>query len=246
LWRIPEDRWQLLGRPSGKRILELGCGAGRWSLALAERGASTVGLDVSKRQLAKARGLTRRRGRRAAWVRADAERLPFRARSFDVLFADWGAMTFCDPRRTLPEASRVLRPGGRLVFATSSPFRVLAEDARTDRIGPRLRRNYFGLGRVDYPGEVNFVLTYGAWIALFRAHGLAVEALLETQAPLHRRSSYLGPEAQRWGRRWPLESIWVLTREPLRERCPRPSLGHGRAAPERGVGPRSVAGDGNL
>ena len=245
-WRVPEDRLHLLGPTVGKTVLELGCGAGRWSIALARRGASCVGLDISTRQLAKARRLGLKGRFRGAWVRANAERLPLRDRSFDVVFSDWGAMTFCDPGRTVPEVSRVLRARGRFVFATSSPFRALTQDRRTDRIGRTLLYDYFGLGRVRYPDEVNFVPTYEGWVRLFRDHGLVVEALLETRAPRRRRSSYLGTKEQRWGRRWPLESIWVLTREATRARPARTGRLAGVRGPARTARRSRTARKGNL
>ena len=213
-WRVPESQLRLLGPIRGRTTLELGCGAGRWSIALSAAGARTVGLDLSPAQLAKARRLGRAATRPLSWTRGNAEELPFRADVFDVVFSDWGALTFCDPHRTVPEASRVLRAGGRLVFATSSPFRIVAHDRRADRLGRTLRRAYFGMHRVSYPRplEVNFQLTYGEWIRLFRASGFVVESLTELPAPREARSSYLSPADEAWGRRWPLESIWCLVK----------------------------------
>jgi SAM-dependent methyltransferase len=208
LWRVPERRLQALGAPKGRRMLELGCGAARWSVALARHGARVVGLDLSPAQLAHARAVVRRSGQRVPLVRGDAERLPFRASTFDLVFCDWGAMTVCDPYRTVPEAARVLRPGGRLVFATSSPLRNLVEDRRTDRLGRRLRHDYFGLHRIDYPREVNFQLRYGEWIQLFAQHGFLVESLTETRPRPRDRTTYLRPAEAAWARRWPVESIW--------------------------------------
>ncbi|MGA8303827.1 MAG: class I SAM-dependent methyltransferase [Thermoplasmata archaeon] len=212
LWRVPESKLHALGPPKGRDFLEIGCGAARWSIALARKGARAVGLDLSPAQLEHATRLLRRSGQRVYLVRGDAERLPFRTSSFDVVFCDWGAMTFCDPARTVPEAARVLRPGGRLVFATSSPIRNLAQDRRRGRISPKLRYDYFGMHRIAYPGEVNFQLPYGDWIRLFSQHGFVVESLIETQPRPRDRSAYLGPTDSAWGRRWPLESIWQVRR----------------------------------
>jgi ubiquinone/menaquinone biosynthesis C-methylase UbiE len=215
LWRIPESRLTLLGATRGRTILEVGCGAGRWSIALAASGARAVGLDFSRSQLAKARRLSRRARRAreaAAFVRGDAERLPFRRASFDTVFADWGAFTFGDPRRLVPEAARVLRSSGRLVFATSSPLRHVVTNARSDRIGRKLLQPYFGLEKIRYGDEIDFTLPYGEWIRLFRASGFEIESLLEPAASRGRRSRYLTASEERWGRRWPLESIWSLVK----------------------------------
>src|SRR3954451_4845568 len=53
--RVPESELQVLGDTRAKDVLELGCGAAQWSIALARAGARIVGLDVSTRQLAHAR-----------------------------------------------------------------------------------------------------------------------------------------------------------------------------------------------
>ncbi len=211
VWRIPERELQALGDPRGRDILELGCGAARWSVALASRGARAVGLDLTPAQLAHARRVVRRSRQPVHLVRGNAEELPFRSDSFDLVFCDWGAMTFCDPHRTVPQVARVLRPGGRFVFSTSSPFRSVAQDRKTDRLRKELLYDYFGLGRIQYPdGEVNFQLTYGDWIHLFSRSGLVVQALTETRPGPTDRSSYLSARATQWARHWPLESIWQV------------------------------------
>lgn len=212
-WRVPEDELGLLGEVEGRDVLELGCGAGRWSIALAREGARAVGLDLSAGQLGRAASLARRTPTRPAFVRGNAEHVPFRDGAFDVVFCDWGAMTFADPYRTVPECARLLRRGGVLAFSTSSPFRDLCHDPTTDRIGRRLSRDYFGLHRLAYPHEINFQLGYGEWIRLFRENGLSVDSLSETRPPSRRKSTYLSARESAWGRRWPLECIWKARRD---------------------------------
>lgn len=215
MFRVPERRLRLLGPTRGKRILELGCGAARWSAALAKVGARPVGLDLSSVQLARARELQRDGERRFPLVRASAERLPFRASTFDIVFCDWGAMTFADPTRTVPECSRVLRRGGEFVFATASPLRMLTLDLARDRQTRRLIRPYFGSHRFELGPDapVEFQPPTGAWIDLFRRNGLRVERLLETRPSPGQRSAYLSSVDARFARSWPLESIWKLRKE---------------------------------
>lgn len=199
-----------------RRVLELGCGAARWTESLARRGAQAIGLDQSARQLAHARPAPGRR--RYGLLLANAEAIPLRDRTVDLVFCDWGAMTFADPARTVPEVSRVLRPGGRFVFATSNPIRWIAFDERIDGFGRTLRRAYFDVARLELPrAPIEFSRTYADWIALFRAHGLSVERLVETRPVVGARSRYVSARDQRWAERWPLESIWVLHRDAPRQ-----------------------------
>ncbi|HEY1198416.1 MAG TPA: class I SAM-dependent methyltransferase [Thermoplasmata archaeon] len=215
LFRVPESELGLLGDTRRKAVLELGCGAARWSIALARGGARPTGLDLSLVQLARARELQRESNVRFPLVRASAERLPFRDAAFDLVFCDWGAMTFADPMRSVPECVRVLRHGGRLVFATASPLRYVTLDLAKDRQSRRLIRPYFGSHRIDLGSDaaVEFQLPYGAWIDLFRRNGLTVERLVETRPTPGRRSTYLSRADADWGRSWPLETIWKLRKE---------------------------------
>jgi SAM-dependent methyltransferase len=121
LWNIPESELGVLGEIAGKDILEFGCGGAQWSTALARNGARPVGFDLSERQLAHALRLREETGISIPLVQADAERTPFRDASFDVVFADYGAFLFADPYRAVPEAARILRPGGLLAFTHLSP-----------------------------------------------------------------------------------------------------------------------------
>ncbi|MCI4318318.1 MAG: class I SAM-dependent methyltransferase, partial [Thermoplasmata archaeon] len=217
-WRIPESQVRFLGEIRGKRILELGCGAARWSIGLARHRARPIGMDFSAQHLQHA--VTNRTRARLDFplIRADAEHLPFRDGSVDIVFCDWGAMSFADPIRTVPEVARVLRPGGRFVFSTDSPIHFLCHDLRRDRSVRRLQRSYFGLHRLDFGEEVDFQLPYGEWIGLFRRNGLAIDGLYESRPGPTSKSSYKSVVETAWARRWPAESIWQLRRE------------HGRAA----------------
>jgi len=214
VWEIDEAELRILGDVRGKRVLELGCGAAQWSGFLArDRGAMPVGLDLSAGQLRHARRFTGELGVALPLVRGDAEALPFAGASFDLVFCDHGATSFTDPRHTVPEAARVLRPGGRFAFNMSSPLRDLCWNAERDEIVESLQRDYFGLFRLEEKDEVDFQLPYGGWIRLFRSAGLVVEDLVEIRPPAGAGTTYEGYAPLEWARRWPAENVWVLRKE---------------------------------
>jgi ubiquinone/menaquinone biosynthesis C-methylase UbiE len=223
VFRVPEQRLRLLDDVRGTDALELGCGAGWWSIALARSGARVVGLDFSAARLAQARERMRRAHVDFPLVRARAERIPYPDRRFDLVLSDYGATTFSDPYRTIPEVSRVLRRGGSFVFAHASPFRTVVEDVRTARITRHLVRDAFGLRALDRRDSIEFQLTYAEWIRLFSESGLAVERLVEPIAPRRRQSSYLSKADQEWARHWPIESIWKLRSVGARRARARPA-----------------------
>jgi ubiquinone/menaquinone biosynthesis C-methylase UbiE len=212
-WHRPERELHVLGPVRGKDVLELGCGAARWSIALAQRGARMVGLDFSAARLEQARRNMAAAGVDFPLVEASAERVPLPARRFDIVFCDWGAVTFSDPYRTIPEVARLLRTGGRFAFTNASPFRTVCQGRTEDRLAPRLRYPYFGMHRIKFLRSIEFNLPYGEWIRLFRANGFAIEDLWEGPPPVGRRSTYLSPGETVWTRRWPYEVLWRLRKE---------------------------------
>ena len=208
LWRIPETELHVLGNVAGKDILELGCGAARWSIALAGRGARPTGLDLSTRQLEHARRLMEEAGVFFPLIEASAEAVPLPDASFDIVFCDWGAMTFCDPQFTVPEVARLLRPGGLFDFSTATPIQCLCQDTKLDRLTEHLINDYFGLRRLEWEDEVDFQLPYGEWIRLFRRSGFVVEDLIETQPSSDATSTFRDASEKEWARHWPMENIW--------------------------------------
>jgi SAM-dependent methyltransferase len=207
IWQIPESELNVLGDVSGKDVLELGCGAAQWSILLAKQGARVVGLDNSERQLEYARELMAEAGVDFPLVHSSAEDVPLPDERFDIVFCDHGAFTFADPYKLLPEAARLLRPGGLLAFSKTSAFAAICEGP-DEKIDTTLHRDYFGLHKIDDGEVVNYELPYGEWIRLFRANGFLVEDLIEPQPAADATSTYWEPDERDWARRWPSESIW--------------------------------------
>jgi SAM-dependent methyltransferase len=213
VWQLPESQLRVLGDVRGLDVLELGCGGAQWSIALAAMGARVTGLDISERQLEHARALMALAGADFPLVHSSAESTPLADGSFDVVFCDHGAMTFADPYSTIPETARLLRAGGLLAFCMSTPILDLAWAPGAEHPGGRLVHDYWDLHALQEPGEpVCFQLPYGAWIALFREHGLQVEDLLELRPPADAISSYRDDVDRHWARRWPMEHIWRVRR----------------------------------
>lgn len=211
--QIPESELRVLGDVAGREILEYGCGAAQWSIALARLGARPVGLDLSERQLQHARRLMAEAGVEFPLVHASAEAVPLADASFDVVFCDHGAMTFADPYRTVPEVARLLRTGGLFAFSHHSPIETICWPLDAEEVGEQLALDYFGMHRIDVDDEVCFQLPYGEWIRLFRANGFVVEDLIEPQPGPDATSSYRSAASLAWAQRWPAEEIWLLRRE---------------------------------
>jgi ubiquinone biosynthesis O-methyltransferase len=104
----------------GRSVLEVGCGAGDFSISLSAAGAHVTGVDFSPRAIELARQKARHHNQSIAFQVADAQTLPFADDSFDVLFSCECLEHDPDPRRMLSELHRVLKPGGVLILTTEN------------------------------------------------------------------------------------------------------------------------------
>jgi SAM-dependent methyltransferase len=121
---LREEDAHLLGTVEGRRVLEVGAGSAMCSRWLARHGAHPVAFDISAGMLRHARAGAVRTGVPVPLVQADAEYLPFADDAFDLAFTAFGAVAFvADSARVMREVARVVRPGGRWVFATTHPTR---------------------------------------------------------------------------------------------------------------------------
>jgi SAM-dependent methyltransferase len=164
------------------------------------------------RQLEHARRLMAEAGVDFPLVHASAESVPLPDASFDVVFCDHGAMSFADPLRTVPEAARLLRPGGLLAFSAETPLHFICCDDATNTVGDRLMSNYFERTSADDGESIVFSLPYGEWIRLFRRNGFTIEDLIELRPPVAAESTYTEYVPRDWARQWPAEQIWRVRR----------------------------------
>jgi SAM-dependent methyltransferase len=212
IWWVPESQLGVLPDVRGLDVVELGCGTGYVSAWLARRGARPVGIDNSAQQLASARRFQREFGLDFPLVHASAEQVPLAGERFDLAISEYGASIWCEPHRWIPEAARLLRPGGRLIFLVNGTLLMLCmPDAGA--AGDRMLRDYFGMHRFDWPDDpgVEFHLGYGDWIRLLRGSGFEVEDLLEVRPPEGSTTRYPFVTLE-WSRRWPCEEIWKARR----------------------------------
>lgn len=221
MWARDGIRWGLFGIPeqdvgalpplSGQAVVELGAGSAFFSAALARAGARPIAVDLNEDQLASARRCQRATGVHFPLLQADAHCLPLADVCADLVVSEHGASVWCDPVRWVPEAARVLKPGGRLVFLVNSVLSTLCVPAE----GPAteaLQRSQAELGRMVFDG-VEYHPSHGQWIEVLRANGFTVEALHELTAP----PGALDPQFYeiadaRWAQRWPVEDLWIARR----------------------------------
>lgn len=211
IFSVPEETLGLLPDDlAGQDTIELGCGTGYVSAWLARRGARPVGIDNSPAQLETARRLQQEFGLEFPLHLGDAEHTPFPDQSFDFAISEYGAAIWCDPYRWIPEAARLLRPGGRLSFLGNSVLLMLASPP-SDEDAPvteRLQRPLFGMHRFAWnDGVVEFHIPHGEMIRLLRGSGFEIEDLVEVEIPEGATTTYPFVTAE-WARRWPCEEVW--------------------------------------
>ncbi len=224
IWNVPEAELRLLPDDlAGRDVIELGCGTAYVSAWVARLGAKPVGIDNSPKQLETARVLQIEHGLDFPLLLGNAEAVPYPDGSFDLAISEYGACLWADPEAWVPEAARLLRPHGRLVFLTNHALLMLfTPDLEADGpAGEQLVRPYFRDLRYTWPDDtsVEFHLPHGEWVRLLRASGFEVERLIEIRAPesprhggggaLPGEDEPFGLATRDWARQWPTEEVWI-------------------------------------
>ncbi len=207
---------------AGRRVLEVGAGAGQCSRWLARHGVRSVALDVSAGML----GALPPADRSPILVQADARRLPFASASFDAAFSAYGAVPFvADPERIMAEVARILRPGGRWVFSITHPIRWAFPDD-PGPAGLTATKSYFDLrpyAERDAAGRLVYAehhRTLGDRVRDLVAAGLELLDLVEPTWPAGHDRTWGGWSPLR-GRLLPGTAIFVTRRPPVTASGPR-------------------------
>jgi SAM-dependent methyltransferase len=217
IWHIPETELNILPDVAGRDTIELGCGTAYVSAWLARRGARPVGIDNSAAQLATARTLQEEHDIHFPLLHGDAEQVPLPDAGFDLAISEYGASIWADPYRWIPEAARLLRPGGDLIFLVNGVILILCvPDAVEDEPAEdHLLRPYFGMHRFEWPDDpsVEFHLNHGDWIRLLHRNGFEILDLVEPRPGPDATTRYTYVNLD-WARRWPSEEIWIVRKKP--------------------------------
>ncbi|WP_027861586.1 class I SAM-dependent methyltransferase [Marmoricola sp. URHB0036] len=214
IFAVPEPDIGVLGRVHGLDVVELACGTAYFSAWLARAGANPVAVDFSHEQLMTARRMQTQVGPTFPLIQGDGEQVPLASGRYDLVVSEHGAAAWCDPERWLPEAARMLRPGGRLVFLTNSHLSALCVPADEGLAGDRLLRGQREAYRVSWSGGgVEFHPSHGDWVRLLRTAGFEVVAMHELYAPADSNDhSFYEIVSKDWASRWPAEELWVAER----------------------------------
>ena len=217
---VPEADVGVLGDVAGLDVVELGCGTAYFSAWLARQGARPVGVDVTPAQLETARRMQEETGIEFPLVEANAEDVPLPDAIFDLAVSEYGASLWCDPYRWIPEAARLLRPGGRLVFLTEQHARrSSAFPTEPDSTTETLQRPQRGHAPIELGARRTASSSTSAtarWIDLLRApasRSSASSSSTRPTTPRRTRTTTPRPPSGRGSGR--AEEMWVARKTRL-------------------------------
>lgn len=182
-----------------------------------QRGASVTAVDLFSQQLATAKRFAAQFQSEITFIQSNADATPLPHDCADIVVSEYGAAIWCDPYRWIPEAARLLVPGGRLIFLGYSPWAMVCTDDDGEAVTNAMRRSYFALHRIDWtdaaidPGGIEFNLSLSKWFRLFREQGFRLDDYLEIQAPMTKSPDQFSTPWD-WARAYPSEQLFKLTK----------------------------------
>ena len=156
LFRPIEERIVAALPPRSQRVLDVGCGTGATTVAIAQQlGARCTGIDLSEPMITAALARAAREGAPAEFILADAQTHPLEATAYDAITSRFGVMFFRDPVAAFANLRRAARPGAPLRMvawrsAGENPFMTAAEEAAAPLL-PSLPKR-----QPDEPGQFGF------------------------------------------------------------------------------------------
>ncbi len=201
-----ENDLKLLGPVDGKRVLDLGCGAGFGSVALAKGGAHVTGVDFSESRLEIARKLAEREEVKVEFRRAGLAELIFiPADTVDVVVCCWALNFVPDWARVFRAVSRVLVSGGTFVLSIEHPFWSAMDRASGTFVGPYADGSRSS--RELIPGSPDSALDFYSYtvsgvVSLLMREGFSIQQLLELPAS--------APPTDPWYRVYPPSLVQAL------------------------------------
>jgi ubiquinone/menaquinone biosynthesis C-methylase UbiE len=158
---------------SASRVLDVGCGTGSTTLAVARLQPAKgrcIGIDISDPMIAAARARAEREGTPASFIRANAQIHPFEPESFDIIISRFGVMFFDDPVRAFANLRRAARGDAEFRFiafrsAAENPFMTTAERTAAPLLPnlPARRPDAPGQFAFADPRRVNSILEESGW-----------------------------------------------------------------------------------
>lgn len=204
IWFVPEAELGLFpANMHGMKAVELGFGTGYVSSWMARRGADVDGIDISAEQLKTAWRLAAQHDLAVNFIENDAEETGFADGTYDFAVSEYGAAIWCDPDAWLPDAWRILKPGGFLVFLGNHPLMMVYTPENGAPRDMALHRPYRGLRRIDWrdveidPSGIEFNRGIADWLTLFKDVGFTVLEYHALYAPKDREGEHF-PSKQVW------------------------------------------------
>jgi ubiquinone/menaquinone biosynthesis C-methylase UbiE len=195
-----EDKLMLLGNLRGKKVLDLGCGAGQNAIALARQGANVTGIDFSAAQIAQARILAGQRRFKINFMAEDiSRRLPLADSHFDLIISACAIAFVKNIDKAFREAFRLLKAGGKFVLSDMYPLQYIL-DENDDKLSfnhtfphkPILLKWNWDFGANEgFPEEAlkahfqHYVRSLSAYHNALTEAGFVVERMLEPKSTLN-------------------------------------------------------------